>query len=173
MSSTSSKVVCTTSTLPTLSVRPCGPPWRVGKYNGAHTAIGPSQSPSCALATARPVGRASALDFCPGAKVSRSQTDLLIFRYLPVLLGGKGMSLVGWDTGNLPSQGKNCGHRTPPGPCVPHGGTPEAPQHPLTPSGLHALRAGVWRERALLGTTPGFAARHPRVQRLPRLYKDD
>jgi hypothetical protein len=54
---------------------------------------------------------------------------------------------------------KNYGHRTPPGPCVPHGGTPEAPnrrrrvvapgahQYPLTPSGWHALRAGVWHRR--------------------------
>jgi hypothetical protein len=32
-------------------------------------------------------------------------------------------------------RGKNYGHRTPPGPCVPHGGTPEAPQCPLTPQG--------------------------------------
>jgi hypothetical protein len=30
-----------------------------------------------------------------------------LFRYLPVLLGGKGTSHVGWDTGDLPSQGKN------------------------------------------------------------------
>ena len=43
----------------------------------AQTAIDPSQSPSRSLETARPVGRASALDLCPGAKVSGSQTDLL------------------------------------------------------------------------------------------------
>ena len=53
------------------------PPWRVGKHKGAQTAIGPSQSPSSSLETARPLGRASALDLCPGAKVSGSQTDLL------------------------------------------------------------------------------------------------
>jgi hypothetical protein len=52
---------------------------------------------------------------CTGAKVSGSQTDLLTpwydgwaeiipFRYLPVLLGGKGTSHVGWDTDDLPSQ---------------------------------------------------------------------
>jgi len=52
----------------------------------------------------------------PGTKVSGSQPDLLTpcydglaeiipFRYLPVLLGGKGTSRVGWDTGDLPSQG--------------------------------------------------------------------
>jgi hypothetical protein len=123
----------TASTLLPLSVWPCGPPWRVGKHKGAQTAIGPSPSPSRSLETARPVGRASALDLCPGAKVSGSQTDLLTpwcdrraeiipFGYLPVLFGGKGTSHVGWDTGDLPSQGKNYGHRTPPGPCVPHGG---------------------------------------------------
>jgi hypothetical protein len=48
----------------------------VGKHKGAKTAIGPSQSPSRSLETARPVGRASTLDVCPGAKVSGSQTDL-------------------------------------------------------------------------------------------------
>jgi hypothetical protein len=39
----------TASTLPPLSVWPCGPPWRVGKHKGAQTAIGPSQSPSRSL----------------------------------------------------------------------------------------------------------------------------
>ena len=53
------------------------PAWRVGKLKGAQTAIGPSQSPSRSLETARPVGRASALDLCPGAKVSGSLTDHL------------------------------------------------------------------------------------------------
>ena len=73
------------------------PAWRVGKHKGAQTAIGPSQSPSRSLETARPVGRASALDLCPGAMVSGSQPDLLTpgydrwaeiirFRYL----GGNG-----------------------------------------------------------------------------------
>jgi hypothetical protein len=38
------------------------PAWRVGKHKGAQTAIGPSQSPSRSLETARPVGRASALE---------------------------------------------------------------------------------------------------------------
>ena len=32
-------------------------PWRVGKHKGAQTAIGPSQSPSHSLETARPVGK--------------------------------------------------------------------------------------------------------------------
>ena len=113
-----------------------------GRHKGAQTAISPSHSPSRSLETARTLGRACALDFCPGAKVSGSQTDLLTpwydgwaevfpFRYLPVLLGGKGTSHVGWDTGDLPYQGENYGHRTPPGPCVPHGGTPEAPNRRL------------------------------------------
>jgi len=95
----------TASTIPPLSVWPFGPPGRVSKHKGAQTAIGPSQSPSRSLETARPVGRASALDLCPGAKVSGSKTDLLTpwydgkaeiipSRYLPVLLGGKGTSHV-------------------------------------------------------------------------------
>ena len=148
----------TASTMPPLSVWPCGPPWRVGRHKGAQTAIGPSQSPNRSLETARPVGRASALDLCPGAEVSGSHTDLLTpwydgwaeiipFRYLSVLLGGKGTSHVGCDTGDMPSQGKQLRASNPPGPCVPHGGTPEAPhrhrrvvapevpQYPLTPSG--------------------------------------
>jgi len=64
-----------------------------------------------------------------GAKVLGSQTDLLTplydgraeiipFRYLPVLLGGKGTSHIGWDTGDLPRE-KNCGYRTPPVPGFP------------------------------------------------------
>jgi hypothetical protein len=99
----------------------------MGKHKGAQTAIGflLSQSPSRSLETARPVGRASALDFCPGAKVSGSQTDLLIpwydgwaeiipFQYLPVLLGGKGTSNVSrGDTGDLPSRGKKLRTSTP------------------------------------------------------------
>jgi hypothetical protein len=52
----------TASTLPPLSVWPCGPPWRMGKHKGAQTASGPSQSPSRSLETARPVGRC----LCPG-----------------------------------------------------------------------------------------------------------
>ncbi len=48
------------------------------------------------------------------------------FRYLPILLGGKGKSQVGWDTGDLLSQGKKLryGHRTPRlvYPSPPHGG---------------------------------------------------
>jgi hypothetical protein len=59
----------TASTIPPLSVWPCAPPpWRVSKHRGAQTAIGPSQWPSRSLETARPVGRAVALDLCPGAK---------------------------------------------------------------------------------------------------------
>jgi hypothetical protein len=126
----------TASTIPPLSVWPCGPPGRVGKHKGAQTAIGPSQSPSRSLETARPVGRASALDLCPGAKVSGSQTDLLTpwydgraeiipFRYLPVLIGGKGTNrrcrVVSQRLRRLST--------------------------PITPSGWHALRAGVWHRR--------------------------
>jgi hypothetical protein len=129
------------STLPPLSVWPCGQPWRVGKHKGEQTAIGPSQSPSRSLETARSVGRVR-----PGAKVSGSQTDLLTpwydgwaeiipFRYLPVLLGGRGTSYVGWDTGDLPSHGENYGHRTPPGPYVPHRGRLRRLSTPSPPRG--------------------------------------
>ena len=88
------------------------------------------------------MGRAFAL----GAKVSGSKTDLLTpwydgraeiipFRYLPVLLGGKGTLHVGWDTGDLPPRAKNYGYRTQPVPGFPHCVAPVAPQCPLTPSG--------------------------------------
>jgi hypothetical protein len=84
------------------------------------TSVCPSKSPSRSLEAARPVGR----DLRPWAKVSGSQTDLLTpshdgraeiipFRYMPVLLGGKGISHVGWDTGDLPSQGEKYGYRNP------------------------------------------------------------
>ena len=90
----------TASTLPPLSVWPCGPPGRVGKHKGARTAIGPSQSPSRSLETARHVGRASALDLCPGAKVSGSPTDLLTSWATPaepVPSMPPGMSTYSWD----------------------------------------------------------------------------
>jgi hypothetical protein len=60
--------------------------------------------------------------------------EIIPFRYLPVLLGGKGTLHVGWDTGDVPSQGENYGHQTPPGPCA-HRGTPGAPQCPSPPQG--------------------------------------
>ncbi len=81
----------------------------------------------------------------PGAKVSGSQPDLLTpwydgraeiipFRYLPVLLGGKGTSHVGWDTGGLPSQGKKLRASNPTRPMFPQRrnacGT-SVPPHPL------------------------------------------
>ena len=40
---------------------PFGHVARVGRHKGAQTSIGPSQSPSRSMETARPVGRASAL----------------------------------------------------------------------------------------------------------------
>jgi hypothetical protein len=132
----------------------------VGRHKRAQTASGPSQSPSRSLETARPGGTC----LQPGAKVSGSPTDLLTpwydgraeiipFQYLPVLPGGKGTSLVGWDTGNLPSQGKNYGYRTPPVPCVPHGGTTGAsvPPHPL---GVARSQSRGWRVIAPVAPVP-------------------
>ena len=48
--------------------------------------------------------------FCPAVK-----SNIIPFPYLPVLLGGKGTSHVGWDTGDLPPQreierAKKCAH---------------------------------------------------------------
>jgi hypothetical protein len=120
---------------------------RRGGHRGAQTAIGPSQSPSRSLETAR---RGTCLR--PGAKVSGSQTDLLTplhdgraeiipFRYLPVLLGGQGTSHVG----RLPSRGKKLRGSNPTRPmCSPRRNACGAS---LTPSGWHALRAGVWHRR--------------------------
>ena len=81
----------------------------------------------------------------PGAKVSGSQPDLLTpwydgraeiipFRYLPVLLGGKGTSHVGWDTGGLPSQGKKLRASNPTRPMFPQRRNAcgaSVPPHPL------------------------------------------
>jgi hypothetical protein len=84
---------------------------RLGGHKRAQTSIGPSQSPSRSE-TARPVGRASA--WGEGFGIPNRSPDpwyegwaeIIPFRYLPVLLGGKGTLHVGWDTGDLPSQGE-------------------------------------------------------------------
>jgi hypothetical protein len=135
------------------------PAWRVG---GAQTAIGPSQSPSRSLETARPVGRASALDCCPGAKDSGSRTDLLtpwppgprsslsahpstggprssLFDICRFSLEGKGRRTWGGTRlGDLPyffPREKKYGHRTPPGPCVPTAGRLRRLSAPSPPQG--------------------------------------
>jgi hypothetical protein len=94
----------------------------------------------------------------PWAKVLGSQTDLLTpcydgraeiipSRCLPVLLGGKGTSHVGWDTGDLTSQGKKIRLSNPTRPRFPPRRSPCGASVPLTPSGWHALRAGAWHRR--------------------------
>jgi hypothetical protein len=102
------------------------------------------------------VGCASALYLCPGAKVSGYQTDLLTpwydgrakiipVRYLPMLLGGKGMSHVGRGTGDLPSQGTKLRVLNPAWARYPHVVAPVAPQCPRhTPSRWYAPKAGAW-----------------------------
>jgi hypothetical protein len=64
----------------------------------------------------------------------KGRAEIIPFQYSSVLLGGKGTSHVGfkdepWVTSH--PRGKNYGDRTPPGPCVPHGGTPVALLPPL------------------------------------------
>ena len=97
------------------------------------------------------------LELRPGAKASGSRTDLLTpwhdgqaeitpFRYLPVLLGGKGTSHVRRETVTSHPREKNY-VRSPPVPGFPHVVAPLAPQYPLTPSGWHALREGAWHRR--------------------------
>ena len=83
----------------------------------------------------------------PFVLVAYGRAGIVPFRCSPDLLGGKGTSHVGWDTGDLPCQGKNYGDRSPPGPCVPLGGTPAAPVPPPL-SGWRALfSAGAWHRR--------------------------
>jgi hypothetical protein len=41
-----------------------------------------------------------------GKAPDRACAEIIPFRYLPVHLEGKGTLHVGWDTGDLPSQGK-------------------------------------------------------------------
>jgi hypothetical protein len=106
--------------------------WRAlsgGRHKGVQTAMGPSQSSSRSLETAHPVGCASAL--------GRRFRD---------------PKQIGWAAGDLPSRGGKLRASIPtwplpPGPYDPHSVTPEVPQDPLTPSGWHALRAGVWHPR--------------------------
>jgi hypothetical protein len=80
------------------------------------------------------------------------------------LLGGKGTSHVEWDTGDLP--GKKTTVMDPhPDHVFPTAGrlrpsrrrrvvalAPGEPQYPLTPSGWHTLRAGVWHRRLVKPT---------------------
>ena len=128
--------------------------WHALRTQGGADRRGPSQSPSRSLETAHPMGRAFAL----GAKVSGSKTDLLNpwyhgraeiipFRYLPVLLGGKGTSHVGWETGNMPSQGKKLQVSNPTRLRFPRRRNACGASAPPHPSGWHALRAGAWHHR--------------------------
>ena len=80
------------------------------------TVAGPPQSPPRSFE-----GSGSQTD--PQPPWYNRRAGIIPFRCSPDLLGGKGTSHVGWDTGGLPSRGKKYVNRTPPGPCVPHGGT--------------------------------------------------
>ena len=70
----------------------CGTP---GGHKGAQTPIGQSQSPSSALETARPVGRASAWGEGFGNRspdpLYDGWAEIIPLRYLPVVLGERGM----------------------------------------------------------------------------------
>jgi hypothetical protein len=62
------------------------------------------------------------------------RAEIIPFRYLPVLLGGKGTSHVGWDTGGLPSQGKKLRASNPTRPMFPQRWNAcgvSVPPHPL------------------------------------------
>ena len=111
----------TASTIPSLSVWPCGTPWR-GAQGGSdiHQSVPityPSVRPNHLAdpLRRRALGRASAMG--EGFRIpNRSpepwydgRGEIIPFRYLPVLLEGKGMSHIGWGTGDLPgsfSQGE-------------------------------------------------------------------
>ena len=111
----------------------------LGVHKGAQTSDCPPQSPSRCLETARPaLGR----DPRPGEEDSGSQTDLLTpwhdgraeiipFQHMLALLGGKGISHEGSETGDLPSHGEKLRISTPAqvGPaCVVREGTPWGPR---------------------------------------------
>ncbi len=96
----------------------------------------------------------------PGAKVLGSQTDLLNpwyegraeivpFQYLPVLLGGKGTSHVGWDTGDLPSQGEKPRASNPTRPIL-------SPQRNACGASVppHPLRVARSQSRGLASSSP-------------------
>jgi hypothetical protein len=83
------------------------------------------------------MGRASALG-------RMFRWEIIPFHYMPPLLGGKGISHVGWDMRDHTKK-KNYGYRTPPGPGCPHirgalGGGLGAP----APESLVAKRWGLF-----------------------------
>ena len=101
------------STIPPLSVRPCGTRF-------SNTQEGPNRCRSAPITA--PLFRGFGIpNRSPAPLVQQAGRD----HPFPMfdLLGGKGTSHVRWDTGGLPSRGKKYVNRTPPGPCVPHGGT--------------------------------------------------
>jgi hypothetical protein len=90
-------------------------------HKRAQTVSGPSQSLIHSLEVS---GSQTGL-LNPGTK---GGSDSIPFRYPPVLLGGKGTSHVGWDKGDLPSQGGKLRRSSPTRPMCSHGGTPVAPR---------------------------------------------
>jgi hypothetical protein len=81
---------------------------RVCGHKGTQASVSQYQSNSRSLETARPVGCASALGrrfLDPNRSLDPwhdGRADIIPFRYMPVLLRGKGISHVGWDTDDLP-----------------------------------------------------------------------
>jgi hypothetical protein len=112
---------------------------RLCVHKGAQTSICPSQSPSRSFEMARPVGRASALGLRrfrdpnpisgPHGTARRADIDICLF------WAGTGTLLLGWDTGDLPSQGKKLRASNPTRPlCSPRRdacGASPVPPHPL------------------------------------------
>jgi hypothetical protein len=102
--------------------------WHAWRAPGGSAATCPSQSPSRSWRQRAPWDMPP-----PWVKVSGSQPDLptpgttggprsFLEGIMPVLLGGKGTSHVGWDTGDLPSQGKKLRVSNPTRPrFLPHG----------------------------------------------------
>jgi len=129
---------------------PFGHVARLGRHKGAQTSIGPSQSPS------RSWRRRAPWDVPPpwgkGFGIPNRSPDSLVRRAgrdppFPVSAGSRERDrdvARGGTRVTCHHRQKNYGHRTPPCPCCPHSGPPVVPQYPLTPSGWHALRAGVW-----------------------------
>jgi hypothetical protein len=87
----------TASTIPPLSVWPCGTPF-------GNTQKGPDRHRSAPITD--PLSRGFGIQPDPLTSWYNGRAGVIPFRYSPDLPGGKGTSHVGWDTGDLPSQGK-------------------------------------------------------------------
>ena len=148
------------STIPPLSVWPCGEPLLTQEVSDLHQSVPitwPLHRDGASRGTCLHLGL---LPWDEGFGIPNPSPDPLVRRagrdhpilHFPIAawfsLEGKGRRKPSEGKKLSPPchpRGKNYGCRTPPGvPGSPHSGTPVASQCPLTHTGWHALEAGAW-----------------------------